>query len=106
MTKIEEDFMMCFNVRNISRSKSSPRSIESFKSYNYNSPESYNYYRERGEEFLDIEMSARGWDDLMRYHRMNVKLQDLEVFESRMRSEHPAGKDAHEKYLMLMELYR
>jgi hypothetical protein len=106
MTKIEEDFMMYFNVRNISQSKSSPKSIQSF-GYSYlTSEKDYNYYRERGEEFLDIEMSRKGWDELMRYYRMNVKLNDLEVYESEMRRKYPAVKDAHEKYLMLMELYR
>ena len=106
MTKIEEDFMMYFNVRNISRSKASPKSIQSFSYSHLTSEKDYNYYRERGEEFLDIEMSARGWDDLMRYHRMNVKLQDLEVYESEMRRKYPAVKDAYEKYQMIMELYR
>ena len=106
MTKIEEDIMMYFNVRNISQSRSSPRSIESF-GYSYlTSEKDYNYYRERGEEFLDIEMSRKGWDELMRYYRMNVKLNDLEVYESEMRRKYPAVKDAYEKYQMLMELYR
>lgn len=48
----------------------------------------------------------QGWDELMRYYRMNEKCVARDTYEHVMRQKHPAIKDAYEKYQMLLELYR
>jgi len=103
MNREEDQFTRNFGVRQVSRSY--PRARSHYDSYNLYSSVSYNY-NEYQEELLDVEMSRRGWDELMRYYRMNEKCSALETYEHVMREKHPAIKDAYEKYQMLMELYR
>ena len=101
MNREEDQFIRNFGVRQVSRSYPRAR----YDSFNTYSTISYDYNRYE-EELLDVEMSRRGWDELMRYYRMNEKCLALETYEHKMRQKHPAIKDAHEKYLMLLELYR
>ena len=100
MDREEEQFTRNFGVRQISRSYGSRP-----QSYNLYSSKSYNY-NDYQEELLDVEMTRRGWDELMRYYRMNEKCIALETYEHNMREKHPAIKNAYEKYQMLLELYR
>ena len=97
--------MIYFNIKSVKPVYTSmPNTM-----YNYSGPPSTSYTGHKyqyGEEFLEVEISSRGWDELMRYHRMTKKITELERYESHMRQKYPAVKDAHEKYLMLMELYR
>ena len=103
MNREEDQFTRTFDVRRVSRSYSSARShYDSFSTYGN---KSYNYYS-HDDEMLDVEMSRRGWDDLMRYYRMNEKCLALETYEHNMREKHPAIKEMYEKYQMLLELYR
>jgi len=103
MDREEDQFTRNFDVKRISRSYSNARShYDSFNTYGH---KSYTYYS-HDDEMLDVEMSRRGWDELMRYYRMNEKCSALETYEHVMREKHPAIKDAYEKYQMLMELYR
>jgi len=101
---MEQDFMIYFNIKSVKPVYTSMPNIM----YNYNGAPTTTYINNNnyGEEFLEVEISRRGWDELMRYHRMTEKLTKLERYESHMRQKYPAVKDAHEKYLMLMELYR
>jgi hypothetical protein len=100
---MEQDFMIYFNIKSVKPVYTSMPD----KFYSYSSPPSTSYTGHKyGEEFLEVEISRRGWDELMRYHRMTEKITELERYESHMRRKYPAVKDAHEKYLMLMELYR
>ena len=101
---MEQDFMIYFNIKSVKPVYTSMPD----KFYSYSGPPTTAYINNNnyGEEFLEVEISRRGWDELMRYHRMTEKITKLERYESHMRQKHPAVKDAHEKYLMLMELYR
>ena len=103
MDREQEQFTRNFGVRQISRSYPKARSY--YDSYNSYSSVSYDYNRYE-EELLDVEMTMRGWDELMRYYRMNEKWSARDTYEHNMREKHPAVKDAYEKYQMLMELYR
>ena len=100
MNREEEQFTRNFGVRQVSRSY--PRARYDFNTY---STISYDYHRYE-EELLDVEMTRQGWDELMRYYRMNEKCSARDTYEHNMRQKHPAIKDAYEKYQMLMELYR
>ena len=102
-TKTEEQFCRYFNVTYL-RTRSSPKQYIDYYTYT-NSQDNYYSYSDRGDT-LEIEMSKRSWEELMCYYRMNEKAADLENYEHNMRLKYPAIKDAHEKYLMLMELYR
>lgn len=103
MDREEDQFTRTFDVRRVSRSYSSARyQYDSFSTYGN---KSYNYYSHE-DEMLDVEMTRRGWNDLMRYYRMTEKLSDLESYEHNMREKHPAIKEMYEKYQMLLELYR
>jgi hypothetical protein len=103
MDREQEQFTRNFGVRQISRSYPRAR-YDSFNDATY-STISYDYNR-YGEELLDVEMTMQGWDELMRYYRMNEKCVARDTYEHIMRQKHPAIKDAYEKYQMLMELYR
>tara|TARA_R110000868_G_scaffold294705_2_gene555184 strand:- start:213 stop:524 length:312 start_codon:yes stop_codon:yes gene_type:complete len=103
MDREQEQFTRNFGVRQISRSYPRAR-YDSFNDATY-STISYDYNRYE-EELLDVEMTMRGWDELMRYYRMNEKCVARDTYEHIMRQKHPAIKDAYEKYQMLMELYR
>ena len=103
MNREEDQFTRNFDVKRISRSYSNARS--QYDSFNTYGNKSYNYYSHE-DEMLDVEMSRRGWDELMRYYRMTEKLSDLESYEHKMRQKHPAIKEMYEKYQMLLELYR
>jgi hypothetical protein len=103
MDREQEQFTRNFGVKQISRSYSKARSH--YDSYNLYSSVSYNY-NEYQEELLDVEMTMQGWDELMRYYRMNEKWSARDTYEHNMRQKHPAVKDAYDKYQMLMELYR
>lgn len=103
MDREQEQFTRNFGVRQISRSYPRAR-YGSFNDATY-STISYDYNRYE-EELLDVEMTMRGWDELMRYYRMNEKCVARDTYEHIMRQKHPAIKDAYEKYQMLMELYR
>ena len=103
MDREEDQFTRNFDVRRVSRSYSSARyQYDSFSTYGN---KSYNYYS-HDDEMLDVEMTRRGWDELMRYYRMNEKCLALETYEHNMREKHPAIKEMYEKYQMLLELYR
>lgn len=103
-TKTEEQFCRYFNVTYL-RSRSSPKySYTDFYNYNYATTQTYSYSDR--DDTLEIEMSKRSWEELMCYYRMNEKAADLENYEHNMRLKYPAVKDAYEKYLLLMELYR
>ena len=103
MDREQEQFTRNFGVRQISRSYPRAR-YDSFNDATY-STISYDYNRYE-EELLDVEMTRQGWDELMRYYRMNEKCVARDTYEHIMRQKHPAIKDAYEKYQMLMELYR
>ena len=104
MNREEEQFTRNFDVRRVSRSYPRAR-YDSFDTYSTYSNKSYNYYSDR-DEMLDVEMTRRGWDELMHYYKLNEECSARDTYEHNMRQKYPAVKDAHEKYLMLMELYR
>ena len=105
MNREEHQFFRNFSVNRISKSYSSARSqYDSFNTYGYGN-KSYNYYG-NDDEVLDVEMTRRGWDELMSYYKMTEKLSALETHEHQMREKHPAIKEMYEKYQMLLELYR
>jgi len=99
----EHKFHRYFNITHLSI-KHEPKSYVDFSAY-ANSQTNYYSYSDR-DEIVEIEMPKKSWEELMRYYRMNEKAADLESYEYDMRKKYPAIKDAHEKYLMLMELYR
>jgi hypothetical protein len=103
MTREEDQFIRNFGVNRISKSYYNSRSH--YDSFNTYGNKSYNYYG-HSDEMLDVEMTRRGWDELMCYYRMTEKLSDLESYEHKMRQKHPAIKEMYEKYQMLLELYR
>ena len=101
MNSEEHQFFRNFSVNRISKGYSNARShYDSFStSGNY-----YGYGIE--EDMLEVEITRRGWDELMRFYRVSEKMAELENYEHNMRQKHLAVKDMYEKYQMLLELYR
>lgn len=63
------------------------------------------YYSDR-EETLDIEMDRRTFEYLVEMDEQHTKMWQDARDEMYMRKEHPAVKEAYEKYRMLLELYK
>lgn len=63
------------------------------------------YYADR-EETLDIEMGRRSFDHLVQVDVEYTRMWQNQHDEMCMREEHPAIKEAYEKYRMLLELYK
>ena len=105
MNSEEHQFLRNFSVNRISKSYYNPRShYDSFNTYGNQSRNYYGYGIE--EKMLEVEITMRGWDELMSYYKMTEKLSALETHEHQMREKHPAIKEMYEKYQMLLQLYR
>ena len=63
------------------------------------------YYNDR-DEMVEMEMPRRHFDFLVETDYEYTKLWQDKRDESYMRKQHPAIKDAYEKYRMLLELYK
>ena len=63
------------------------------------------YYADR-EETLDIEMNRRTFEYLVQVDEEYTRMWQDQRDEMYMRKEHPAVKEAYEKYRMLLELYK
>ena len=95
------DFVNRFSVKNIQVNRD--RNYRSIASYSRTT--SYSYYDDR-EETIDIEIPRHGFEDLVRLNRNYDRLCDEHRDETQMRRQHPALKEAYDKYRMLLELYR
>lgn len=98
MNSEEHQFLRNFSVNRISKNAR----YDSFDTYGNSSYYGYGI----AENMLEVEITRQGWDELMRYYRMNEKCLALESYEHKMRQKHPAIKEMYEKYQMLLELYR
>ena len=86
-----------YNVRNIQVNRDQ-RSIDY-----YNMKASY--YADR-EETIDMEIPRRSFEHLVEIDHEYTKLWQDQRDEMYMRKEHPAIKEAYEKYRILLELYK
>ena len=73
------------------------------RNIDYNTKASY--YVDR-EEMVEIEMPRSGFEHLVDIDYEYTKLWQDQRDEAWMRKEHPAIKEAYEKYRMLLELYK
>jgi len=64
------------------------------------------YYAADTEETLDIEMNRRTFEYLVQVDEEYTRMWQDARDEMHMRKEHPAIKEAYEKYRMLLELYK
>jgi hypothetical protein len=64
------------------------------------------YYAADTEETLDIEMNRRTFEYLVQVDEEYTRMWQDARDEMYMRKEHPAIKEAYEKYRMLLELYK
>lgn len=92
-----DNFMNKYGIRSINVS----RDYRKIDYYNTNA----SYYADR-EEMFDIEMGRRSFEHLVEVDNLYTKMWQDERDERYMRKEHPAIKEAYEKYRMLLELYR
>ena len=63
------------------------------------------YYTDR-DDIVEMEMPRRHFDFLVETDYEYTKLWQDQRDEAYMRKQHPAIKEAYEKYLMLLELYK
>lgn len=92
-----KEFANRYNVRNIQVN----RDRRSIDYYNMKA----SYYADR-EETIDMEIPRRSFEHLVEVDYEYTKLWQDQRDEMYMRKEHPAIKEAYEKYRMLLELYK
>jgi hypothetical protein len=94
------DFMSRFNVKHVQVVRE-----RKYETINYGYNQTASYYPDR-EELIEMELSRSGFEQLVTIDREYTRLWQDQSDEAYMRRQHPAIKEAYEKYLMLMELYR
>ena len=92
------EFANRYNVRNIQVNRER-RSID------YYNMKASQYISDR-EETIDMEIPRRSFEHLVEVDDLYTKLWQDQRDEMYMRKEHPAIKEAYEKYRMLLELYK
>lgn len=93
-----DDFINKYGIRSINVSRGDYRNIDY-----YNTKASY--YADR-EEMFDIEMNRHSFENLVEMDRYAQETYQKQRYEAGLRNQHPAIKEAYEKYRMLLELYR
>lgn len=93
-----QEFANRYNVRNIQVNRDR-RSID------YYNMKASQYISDR-EETIDMEIPRRSFEHLVEIDYEYTKLWQDQRDEMYMRKEHPAIKEAYEKYRMLLELYK
>jgi hypothetical protein len=94
------DFMKRFNVRHVQVVRD-----RKFDTINYGYNQTASYYADR-EELIEMELPRSGFEQLVEANRDNNRMWQDQREESYMRRQHPALKEAYDKYKMLLELYR
>ena len=90
-----------FRVVNIRHHDPYTRSIDTYNSYS----RSY-YTRSEIESTVDIEIDRRRLEHMADYFEQNERLDQADREEEWLRRQYPALKDAHDKYKMLVALYK
>lgn len=98
MTDKFHEFASRYDIRNI-------RISRDCRSFDYYHNRSVDYYSDR-EETVEMEIPRRSFEHLVDTDREFNKIYQDQREEAYMRREHPAIKDAYDKYKMLLELYR
>jgi hypothetical protein len=97
MTYKYNEFLNKYRIRNV-------RVHRDYDRIDYGFGPANNYtYRD---ETIDIELPRSGFENLIDIDRDFTKMWQDERDEAYMRKEHPAIKEAYDKYRMLLELYR
>ena len=94
-----DEFVNRFHITNIQVNRD--RRHSTFASYG----KTASYYNAH-EETIDIEIPRSGFEELVRVNRRFDDYSREAGDEAYMRRQHPAIKDAYDKYRMLLELYR
>lgn len=72
--------------------------------------DSYNrtasYYTEREQTTIEMEIDRRRLEHMANYFEQSEKLDRADREEEWLRRQYPALKDAHDKYKMLLALYK
>ena len=95
------DFINRYRIKHIRVSREYDR-ID-YNSYNYNSP-SLSYTNR--EEIIEMEIPRSGFEELTRLDNKYDDWTRAAGEEAYMRRQHPALREAYDKYRMLLELYR
>lgn len=101
MSRIYEDFIQNYGISNIQAARGKTY-MSRIDNYNYNSAQ---YYNDR-EEMFDMDISRSGFDRLVDLDKRFNDIVYKEREEDYLCKKHPALKDAYDKYLMLLALYR
>ena len=78
---------------------------DSYRSFDYGVGRSATFYSDR-EQMIEMEMPRRSFEELVHNDKENNRMCQVQREEAWMRKEHPAIKEAYEKYRMLLELYK
>jgi hypothetical protein len=101
MSRVYEEFLHNYGISNIQavRDQSFMRRADS---YNY----SAQYFNTQREEMFDMDISRSGFERLVDLDRRFNDCMTHDREEAYLRKNYPALKDAYDKYLMLLALYR
>ena len=102
MSRVYEEFLHNYGISNIQtvRDQSFARRMDN---YNYTSAQYYNTQRE---EMFDMDISRSGFERLVDLDKRHNACMTQDREEAYLRKNYPALKDAYDKYLMLLALYR
>jgi len=103
MSDFYNDFMSKYRVKNVQVSRERGYRTIDYTNIGYNQTASY--YAD-SEELIEMELSRSGFEQLVTIDHEYTRLWQDQSDEAYMRRQHPAIKEAYEKYLMLLELYR
>jgi hypothetical protein len=105
MTRVYEEFLHNYGISNIQtvHSRSFARRMDN---YNYTSAQYYNTQREEEVLDLDMDISRSGFERLVDLDKRHNACMTQDREEAYLRKNYPALKDAYDKYLMLLALYR
>ena len=92
-----DNFINKYGIRSINVNRS-------YDKFNY-SGGTASYYNDR-EEIFDIEMDRRTFDYIVSMDEEHDRMWQVQREEMFLRNEHPAIKEAYDKYRMLLELYK
>ena len=95
------DFVKRFNVSHVRLLRD-----RDYQSMDYGYNRNAGYYNTYREETLEMEISRIGFEELVKITDHYEQILERNAQERYMQRMHPAISEAHDKYRMLLELYR
>lgn len=100
MSNFYDSFINKYHVKNLQVSRD-----RGYRTIDYGYNRTASYYTDQ-EELIEMELTRSGFENLIRLDNEHDKLWQDKRHEEWLHKTYPALKDAHEKYQMLLALYK